>query len=97
MKIILSLILFTYSFNLISQECKSVETSFSVKEERAIFKGCENLGTPSAKEKCTQEKINEFIGNNIDAKIAIKQGIKGKHRVRVILKIDKFGKVSEII
>ena len=97
MKKLLTTTLLICCLTVFGQEKKSEETIFRVTEEQAIFFGCEKIGGKTAREKCTYQKIYEYIGKNIDSKLAIKEGIKGKYKIRVTIKIDREGNISEII
>ncbi|MCL5129081.1 energy transducer TonB [Algibacter sp. L4_22] len=96
MKILFTSFLFLYCFNAISQDAKPRGISFSVKEEKAIFTGCEKISLGYKRDACTNQKIYEFISKHIDPEIAVKEGLKGRHRVRVFITIDENGKVSKL-
>ncbi|WP_405292037.1 TonB C-terminal domain-containing protein [Algibacter sp. Ld11] len=96
MKTLFTAFLFLCCFNAISQEDKPREVSFAIKEEKAIFPGCEKMGTSYKREECTNRKIYEFIGKHIDPEIAVKLGLKGKHRVKVAITIDRKGEISKL-
>jgi protein TonB len=96
MKYLFLIVCFVCCFPALSQVDKPRDVSFAIKEEKAIFPGCEEVGSSLAREKCTQQKIYQFIGQHIDSDIAVKQKIRGKHRVRVAITIDKEGRISKL-
>ena len=73
-----------------------VEEIFKVVEENPRFPGCEDLaGSKEEKEKCSKEKLLEFIYKNIKyPAIARENGIQGMCVVRFV--VEKNGSITDI-
>ena len=74
----------------------TVEEIFKVVEENPRFPGCEDLaGSKEEKEKCSKEKLLEFIYKNIKyPAIARENGIQGMCVVRFV--VEKNGSITDI-
>ncbi|MEM6516791.1 MAG: energy transducer TonB [Bacteroidota bacterium] len=72
------------------------EVPFSVVDEAPKFTGCEHLTDNASAQKCTSNKVAEFINTRFNTKIAKQNGLKGRQHINVIFKIDTQGNVVSI-
>ncbi|BAO75080.1 TonB family protein [Winogradskyella sp. PG-2] len=63
-------------------------------ERVAIFPGCEELFGNKARKKCINQNVAQLISVNFDINKAKGLGLKGKQRIFVTFKVDKYGYVS---
>ena len=69
---------------------------FAVIEEAPIYPGCEGLDN-EARKNCMSTKVTQFVTSRFDQEIASTLGFTGTQRIRLNFKIDKTGKVVDII
>lgn len=68
---------------------------FTIVEEMPSFKGCEGEGNEQKRNQCTQQKIMEFLGDNIKyPQIAKEAGQDG--RVFISFVVSKSGKINDV-
>ncbi len=71
------------------------EEIFQIVEQMPRFPGCEDKSTKAEKEKCSQQKLMEYIYANLKyPSIARENGIEGRAVIRFV--VDKTGKVSDV-
>ncbi len=71
------------------------EEIFQIVEQMPRFPGCEDKSTKAEKEKCSQQKLMEYIYANLKyPSIARENGIEGRAVIRFV--VDKHGKVSDV-
>ena len=71
------------------------EEIFQIVEQMPRFPGCEDKSTKAEKEKCSQEKLMQYIYANLKyPSIARENGIEGRAVIRFV--VDKNGKVSDV-
>ena len=71
------------------------EEIFQIVEQMPRFPGCEDKSTKAEKDKCSQEKLMQYIYNNLKyPSIARENGIEGRAVIRFV--VDKNGKVSDV-
>lgn len=75
---------------------KDVDIPFAIIEQPPIFPGCEELVTNGEKKACFSKNISNHINKNFNLKIADSLGIKGKHRINAVFKIDTEGQVVDV-
>ncbi len=73
-----------------------VTLPFTVIEEVPIYPGCEGLGKEESK-LCFTNKITKFVNKRFDTSLAEGLNVSGKQKIWVQFKIDKTGKVVDII
>ena len=77
---------------------EDIEVPFHVIENVAVFPGCEKKKGNEAKKKCMNEKVNKFIGKKFNTDLGSELGLPpGKKRIFVQFKVDKSGKVTNVI
>ena len=74
---------------------EDIDVPFSVVEEVPIYPGCEE-GNNIQNKDCMSDAIKRHIQRNFNMSIAQNLGLKGRQRVNLIFKINKFGNVSFI-
>ncbi|WP_223551852.1 M56 family metallopeptidase [Aestuariivivens sp. NBU2969] len=77
-----------------NESSEDIEVPFAVIEDVPIFPGCENLVTNVEKRQCMSEKIQEFVARKFNTELANDLGLKGRQRINVVFKIDRFGVVN---
>ncbi len=71
------------------------EEIFQIVEQMPRFPGCEDKSTKAEKDKCSQEKLMQYIYANLKyPSIARENGIEGRAVIRFV--VDKNGKVSDV-
>ncbi|NQX84563.1 MAG: energy transducer TonB [Flavobacteriaceae bacterium] len=71
------------------------EVPFALVDQVPLYEGCK--GVPKEEQRaCFSSKLNAFIGDNFNTKLAKQLGLKGNQRIYVIFKINKEGKVTGI-
>ncbi len=77
------------------KEDEDMEVAFQFINNPPVYPGCEGLEGKEAKS-CMQEKIQKFIMDNFNSKLADSLGIKDNIRILTMFTIDKNGKISNI-
>jgi len=77
------------------KEDEDMEVAFQFINNPPVYPGCEGLEGKEAKS-CMQEKIQKFIRDNFNSKLADSLGIKDNIRILTMFTIDKNGKISNI-
>ncbi|KQC32609.1 energy transducer TonB [Nonlabens sp. YIK11] len=73
------------------------DVPFAIIENVPVYPGCENEKNNADRKKCMQEKITRFVRKEFDTGIANEVGLSGKQTISVQFKIDKSGKVVNIV
>lgn len=94
MKTLLITLMFFISSITFAQEGKDA-MPYATADRVPAYPGCENL---SGKElqKCTTEKITNFVNTNFDTSLGKKLGISGMTRIVVQFKIDEDGNITNV-
>ncbi|MCK0114571.1 M56 family metallopeptidase [Gelidibacter sp. F63206] len=78
-------------------ESYDIEVPFAVIEEVPLFEGCEASGSKDDDKRCTSDKVAQFVNTNFNIDIATENNLKGRQRINVIFKIDKDGKIRDVM
>jgi len=73
------------------------DVPFAVIENVPVYPGCENEKGNDAKKKCMSEKVAAFINKKFNTDLATDLGLNGRQRISVQFKIDKNGKVVDVL
>ena len=73
------------------------DVPFAVIENVPIYPGCENEKGNEAKKKCMSEKVKVFINKKFNTDLAGDLGLQGRQRISVQFKIDKNGKIIDVL
>lgn len=76
---------------------EDIEVPFAVIENVPVFPGCENEKGNNAKKQCMSDKISAFVNKKFNKDLAGELGLSGRMRINVIFKIDKSGKITNIM
>gem|GEM_PF-905294 len=72
------------------------DVPFAVVENPPIYPGCESFGGNSERKKCFSEKINQFVNQNFNTKLAGELGLSGVNRIIMQFRIDHDGNINNI-
>ncbi len=73
------------------------DVPFAVIENVPVYPGCENEPSNDAKKRCMSENIQKFVQKKFDTDLANDLGLEGRQRIAVQFKIDKSGKVTDVL
>jgi protein TonB len=62
-----------------------------------IYPGCEKMMTNETRVKCMSEKLTRLIQNKFDTGLALELGLTGTQRINVQFKIDKQGRITDVL
>ncbi|MDG5492865.1 energy transducer TonB [Psychroserpens sp. SPM9] len=65
-------------------------------EKVPLYPGCEYVYGNKDRKTCMSQAISKFVGTHFNTGIAVKNGLKGRHRIYVIFKIGKEGEVFNV-
>ncbi len=71
------------------------EIPYGVIEKVPVYPGCEGLSQEETK-KCFSQKISKFVATEFNVKVAEKNNLIGRQKIKVQFKIDRTGKVGDI-
>ncbi len=74
---------------------QTADVPFAIIENVPVYPGCTGKDNVELKS-CMQEKITQYVQNNFDTSIAVKEGLKGKQTISVQFKVDTNGNVVDI-
>ncbi|SDB65198.1 Signal transducer regulating beta-lactamase production, contains metallopeptidase domain [Flavobacteriaceae bacterium MAR_2010_188] len=76
--------------NVVDQQ---IEVPYAAIEKVPLFEGCTRTNSNNENQKCTSDKIADFVSKNFNTKIGKEFGLVGRQRINVIFKIDENGNV----
>ncbi|WP_109301905.1 M56 family metallopeptidase [Aquimarina sp. AU474] len=71
------------------------EIPFGVIEKVPVYPGCEGLSQEETK-KCFSQNISKFVATEFNMKVAEKNNLIGRQKIKVHFKIDRTGKIGDI-
>lgn len=78
-------------------EASEEDKGFAVIEDVPIYPGCEIYDTSEDRKKCMSTEITALVRANFNTAIATKASLYGRQQIAVQFKIDKSGKVVDIL